>query len=341
MFTCYLLFVTIEQLKFKADNMKGKPPDNWLLLIHQIPPKPNAFRVKIWRRLQQIGAVSIKQSVYAMPVSEDSREDLGWILKEIVDGGGDASILEARFLEGLTDQQIVALFQNARKTDYEKIISDAALLKSDLTSIQNDDTLLQKKAPVVSRLKTRLKEIASVDFFNTPERGSVDILLKDLSNMITGTRRTSASSDTDSAKLKGKTWVTRQNIFVDRMACGWLIKKFVDPGAKFLFVPGNAHSPEPDEIRFDMNGGEFTHEGDKCSFEVMVGKFCNQDRAATLLAEVVHDIDLKESKFGHSETEGLKALLTGITACETDDYERIEQGISMFDHMYAFFHRNL
>ncbi len=94
----------------------------WLLLIHQIPPKPNALRVKIWRRLQQVGAVAIKQSVYAMPLSEQSREDLSWTLKEIVEGGGDGSISEARFVEGLADEQVVALFQNARKSDYEKII---------------------------------------------------------------------------------------------------------------------------------------------------------------------------------------------------------------------------
>lgn len=320
--------------------MKSEIPNTWLLLIHQIPPKPNAFRVKIWRRLQQIGAVSIKQSVYAMPFSDESREDFGWILKEIVDGGGDASIMEVRFIDGLTDEQVVALFQNARKLDYEKIISDAASLKSDLESAQRDDTFFQKKTSAVSRLKTRLKEIIAVDFFNTPERGAADILLTDLSNVIAGTRRAGVVSDTDPAALKGKTWVTRQNIFVDRMACAWLIRRFIDPRATFLFVSSEVHSPGPNEIQFDMHGGEFTHEGDKCSFEVMAEKFCNQDKAVTLLAEIVHDIDLKESKFGHGETEGFKALLTGITACEIDDYARIDQGMAVFEHMYAFFHRH-
>jgi hypothetical protein len=320
--------------------MKSEIPNTWLLLIHQIPPKPNAFRVKIWRRLQQIGAVSIKQSVYAMPFSDESREDFGWILKEIMDGGGDASILEARFIDGLTDEQVVALFQNARKADYETIISDAASLKSDLESANRNETLLQKKISAVSRLKTRFKEIVDVDFFNAPERGTAEILLKDLSNMVTGTRRADVVPDTDPATLKGKTWVTRQNIFVDRMACGWLIQRFVDPTARFLFVSSEDHLPGPDEIRFDMHGGEFTHEGDKCSFEVMVEKFCNQDKAATRLAEVVHDIDLKENKFRHDETLGFKALLTGITACETDDHARIEQGMAVFEHMYAFFHRH-
>lgn len=320
--------------------MQVKIPEKWLLLIHQIPPKPNAFRVKIWRRLQQIGAISIKQSVYAMPFSNEAREDFGWILKEIMDGGGDASILEARFIEGLTDEQVVGLFQSARKTDYEKIISDAASLQSDLKLLETDDTLLLKKATSVSRLKARFEDIIDVDFFNAPERGTAEILLKDLSSIVTGTRRAVVTSDTDPAKLKGKSWVTRQNIFVDRMACGWLIRRFINPGATFLFVSGDNYSPGPDEIRFDMYGGEYTHEGDKCSFEVMVEKFCNQDKAATLLAEVVHDIDLKESKFGHGQTEGFKALLRGITSSETDDNTRMDQGIIIFEHMYAFFHRH-
>ena len=101
-----------------------------MVLIHQIPPKPDALRVKIWRRLQQIGAVAIKQSVYVMPFSEQSREDLSWTLKVIVDGGGNGSISEVRFVEGLTDQQVISLFQNARKSDYEKLIQDANHLRA-------------------------------------------------------------------------------------------------------------------------------------------------------------------------------------------------------------------
>ena len=137
--------------------MQANIPEKWLLLIHQIPPKPNAFRVKIWRRLQQIGAISIKQSVYAMPFSNESREDFGWILKEIMDGGGDASILEARFIEGLTDEQVVGLFQSARKTDYEKIISDAASLQSDLKLLETDDTLCSKRPLRFQDLKPAVK----------------------------------------------------------------------------------------------------------------------------------------------------------------------------------------
>src|SRR5436853_3833540 len=97
----------------------------WLLLIHQIPPKPNYFRVKIWRRLQRLGAVGIKNSVYALPASEQAHEDLNWVLREIVEGGGDASLVEARFVEGLSDEQVKEMFRAARDAAYEAVAAEA------------------------------------------------------------------------------------------------------------------------------------------------------------------------------------------------------------------------
>ena len=121
----------------------------WLLLIHQIPPKPSYFRVKIWRRLQQVGAIAVKQSVYALPKSQQALEDFGWILKEIAEGGGDASVCEARFVEGLTDEQVVSMFQSARKGDYEKILQEGRTLQDQLS------TDLPEPAETMSKLKSQ------------------------------------------------------------------------------------------------------------------------------------------------------------------------------------------
>ncbi len=145
--------------------MASVEPKKWLLLIHQIPPKPNALRVKIWRRLQQVGAVGIKQSVYVMPLSEQSREDLSWTLKEIVEGGGDGSISEARFVEGLSDEQVLALFHKARKSDYEKLIQDASALLAEWSSGGSDPRdPATKGSGQLSRLQRRLNDIAAIDF---------------------------------------------------------------------------------------------------------------------------------------------------------------------------------
>jgi hypothetical protein len=320
--------------------MTSSESKKWLLLIHQIPPKPNALRVKIWRRLQQIGAVAIKQSVYAMPLEAQSREDFSWTLKEIIDGGGDGSIAEARFIEGLSDEQIIASFQNARKIDYEKIITEANNLLSDLSSDEGGEQGFSVKGlSQISRMQSRLDETISIDFFHAPERGTAEILLKELKSLASGKRAIGDNKTEEFKNLKGKTWVTRGNVFVDRIACGWLIRRFVDEKAIFKFINDTRYSAESYELRFDMFDGEFTHEGDKCTFEVMIEKFRLQDKALDFIAEVVHDIDLKNAKYGRNETDGVKALLSGLVAAQSDDNLRMVEGFALFENLYAYFHR--
>jgi hypothetical protein len=315
-------------------------PKKWLLLIHQIPPKPNALRVKIWRRLQQVGAVAIKQSVYVMPLSEQSREDLSWTLKEIVEGGGDGSISEARFVEGLSDEQILALFHKARKADYEKLIQDANALLAVWSSGEIDPRDPATKGPAQhAKLQRRLDETAAIDFFQTSERATAEMQLKELENLLSGQPAAGSKASEGLADLMGKTWVTRTNLFVDRIACGWLIRRFVDKTAAFKFVPDPHYSPKANEIRFDMFDGEYTHEGDRCTFEVMVQRLQIQDHALGPLSEVVHDIDLKDKKFSRSETDGFNALLTGLVAAHPDDDQRMNEGRRLFDNLYAYYQR--
>jgi len=321
--------------------MAVEKPQKWLVLIHQIPPKPDALRVKIWRRLQQIGAVAIKQSVYVMPFSEQSREDLSWTLKEIVDGGGDGSISEVRFVEGLTDKQVISLFQNARKADYEKIIQDANQLIADWSSgeIDPQDPAIKASAQV-AKLQRLFDNTVGIDFFKAPEKGTAEILIKDLMARSSGTGTDPVARTGGLNGLKGKVWVTRKNIFVDRIACGWLIRRFAEETAIFKFVDSDAYSPSPGEIRFDMFDGEYTHEGDQCTFEVMIQRLDLQDRPLIALAEVIHDIDLKDTKYNRSETDGLKALLSGMTASVSNDNERMTQGAQLMENLYAFFQRH-
>ena len=319
--------------------MAPKKSKKWLLLIHQIPPKPNALRVKIWRRLQQVGAVAIKQSVYVMPFSEQSQEDLSWTLKEIVAGGGDGSIGNVRFVEGLTDEQIIALFQMARKSDYQKIIQEANTLVTDWSAgeIDPQDPAVRGAAQV-SRLQRRLDEVAAIDFFRDPERGTAEILIQDLTARLSGQPSNENAAMHTLEGLCGKTWVTRRNLFVDRIACGWLIRRFVDQSAVFIFVDADTYTPAPDQVRFDMFDGEYTHEGDRCTFEVMVQRFGLQHRGLVPLAEVIHDIDLKDTRYDRVETAGLNALLTGLAASQPDDDQRMTLGMQLVENLYAYFH---
>lgn len=312
----------------------------WLVLIHQIPPKPDALRVKIWRRLQQIGAVAIKQSVYVMPFSDQSREDLSWTLKEIVDGGGVGSISEVRFVEGLTDEQVISLFQNARKSDYEKIIQDAHRLLAEWSSGNIDPKNPATRANAqVEKLQRQVDSISAIDFFKAPERGTADLLIRDLAARLSGDATNVIASMEGIDALKGKVWVTRKNLFVDRIGCGWLIRRFVDEAAMFKYVDSDTYAPDPGEIRFDMFEGEYTHEGDQCTFEVIAKRLNLQDPGLVALSEVIHDIDLKDNKYNRNETDGLNALLTGLAASETSDEKRMKKGALFMENLYAFFHR--
>jgi hypothetical protein len=296
--------------------------------------------VKIWRRLQQVGAVAIKPSVYVMPLSEQSQEDLSWTLKEIVAGGGDGSISEAQFVEGLSDEQIFGLFHDARKSDYERLIHDVNAVLAERSCGKNksqDPTA--KSSTQLARLRRRLDDIAAIDFFQAPERATAELQFKKLGNLLSGQPAATSTAREGLSNLMGKTWVTRNNVFVDRIACGWLIRRFVDPAAVFKFVSEAQYSPKPNEIRFDMFDGEYTHEGDQCTFEVMIQRLQIQDHALEPLAEMVHDIDLKDGKFGRSETDGFNALLTGLVAAHPDDDPRMTEGYRLFDNLYTYFQR--
>jgi len=315
----------------------------WWMLIHQIPPKPSYLRVKVWRRLQRLGAVAVKNSVYVLPRSEQAQEDFQWVAREIVEGGGDASICEARFVEGLSDEQVVAMFHAARDADYARVAEAARRLLKGIGSGSRISG--EKRAPVeaeLTRLKRRIAEVASIDFLGAPGRRAVDKLLGDLEARLRATkreRRTPAVSGTILKGTRGRTWVTRKGIHVDRMASAWLIKRFIDPEARFKFVPGKSYCPLSGEVRFDMFEAEFTHEGDRCTFEVLIEKFRLDDRALRPVAQIVHDIDLKDSKFGRSEVPGIDRLVAGIAMAHRDDEERLARGSAVFEDLYEYFRK--
>jgi hypothetical protein len=318
--------------------MKKSTKKTWLLLIHQIPPKPDYFRVKIWRRLQQVGAAAIKQSVYILPNSESAYEDFSWILKEITEGGGDANLSEVRFMEGLTDKQVVALFQEARQSDYEKLIKEIHALRDEISKSETSAGEAGTKFKArLGKLQKRLDDTAVIDFFDVPQRIATENALFDLMSKIKDIHGVTGTS-ANVGEFVGKIWVTRKNVYVDRMASAWLITRFIDKGAKFKVVGSKHYAPQKkDEVRFDMYAAEFTHEGDQCTFETMIQRFGIKNKALQIIAEIVHDIDLKDGKFGRPEIDGLSVVLSGIAATQSTDDERLRRSAEVFDDLYAFF----
>ncbi|MBI3001400.1 MAG: chromate resistance protein [Deltaproteobacteria bacterium] len=315
----------------------------WLLLIHQIPPKPNYFRVKIWRRLQRLGAVAVKNSVYVLPKSDQAQEDFQWILREIIEGGGEATLCEARFVEGLSDEQIEELFQAARSSDYHQIAEQAQRIAKSLPANLRDEDDRRGQAEIgLDRLKRRLADVVAMDFFGAPGREAAHGLISGLEARIHATgpgMRRASPVKTRPEDFQGYTWVTRKGIHVDRMASGWLIRRFIDAEARFKFVPARGYKPNQGEMRFDMFEAEFTHEGDRCTFEVMIDRLGLTDPALRSIAEIVHDIDLKDSKFSRPESPGIDRLIAGIAMAHKDDETRLSRASAVFDDLYEYFKR--
>ena len=315
----------------------------WLLLIHQIPPKPDYFRVKVWRRLQRLGAVAIKNSVYVLPKNDQTQEDFQWVLREIIEGRGEASLCEARFVDGLSDEEVEALFQAARGAEYDQIAEEARrLAEIPLPNGQTEETRRTKLEIDLVRLKRRLAEVVAIDFFGAPGRETAEGLVSGVEARMTGKNSMLGADNARTLRREdflGKTWVTRKGIYVDRMASAWLIRRFIDPDARFKFVPPKGYKPLPGELRFDMFEAEFTHEGDRCTLEVLIQRVGLDDPALIPIAEIVHDIDLKDSKFARQDTIGIERLIAGIAMTHKDDENRLARGTAVFDDLYEYFKR--
>jgi hypothetical protein len=314
---------------------------SWLLLIHQLPAKPAYLRVKVWRRLQGIGAVAVKNAVHALPMSEGTQEDFEWLLREIVEGGGEAFLCETRLMDGLSDEDVQKLFDQARDADYENIVKDARALAKLLRPRQKPETINELRAQAV-RLRKRLADVVSIDFFGAIGRETAEGLLGELEARLNEDEAAVKMAKADSGTgpleaLRGRTWVTRQGVHVDRIGSAWLIRRFIDADARFKFVSGKGYRPAEGELRFDMFQAEFTHEGDKCTFEVLLDRVALKDPALRAIAEIIHDIDLRDNKFGRDESVGIRTLIDGIAVATLDDAERIARGSEVFNNLYEFF----
>lgn len=316
----------------RYDNImkRATAPIEWIALLHQLPTKPPYLRVKIWRRLQAIGAVAIKNAVHVLPKTPEHEATLQELLNEIVAGGGEAILIEARLLAGMNDADIQALFDGARDADYEEITQSARRLLETGPASGNE----------IARLQKRMNEVLALDYFGAQRRQDAEVALAELDRQRyehPDISRTEPLAQ-HPPDLKSKVWVTRSGVHVDRIACAWLIRRFVDPEAVFKFVDARSYLPGPDELRFDMAEAEFTHEEDRCSFEtIMLRAGLSDDPALAAIGEIIHDLDIADGKFNRPETAGLGAILSGVCASTDDDLQRIAQAGETLNQFHAFF----
>jgi hypothetical protein len=301
----------------------GVPPrEGWLVLIHQLPPEPLYLRAKVRNRLARVGALALKNSVYVLPARPSCLEDFQWIAQEAVAGGGEAFVCEAKFVLGVDDAKLTGEFRRAAAAAYEGLASDLARLRVPLAADER------------SRFTRRLEEARAVDFFDAPERKEVEDMLAKLERPAAGAARAGRRAET---VAPGRTWVTRRDPKVDRLASAWLIRRFVDPRARFRFVDPQGEPLERGELGFDMVGATYTHEGDRCTFETLVARFGIRDPGVRAIGEIVHDLDLKDDRYGRPATGGVAQLVAGLTVSCPDDGERVKRAIALFDDLHASF----
>ena len=321
--------------------MAGASEARWLLLIHQIPPKPAYLRVKTGRRLQALGAVAVKNSVYVLPLGDDALEDFQWVRREIVAGGGEASVCQAHFVEGLSDPGVEALFNTARDADYEELAGEARRLQASLKRSRRPSTRSRERASAgLLRLRGRLEALARIDFFGAQGRGRAEGLLASVESSLRPDEVAEPGPSTlDPGSVRGRRWVTRAGVYVDRIASAWLIRRFIDPEASFAFVERSDAPVGDGDLRFDMFEAEFTHEGEQCTFEVLLRRFGLEDAALRQIGEVVHDVDLKDARFARPEAAGVESLIAGLALRHRDDAARLREGGEMFEALYEYFKR--
>ncbi len=314
---------------------RSRRPRRWYLLIHQIPPEPLYLRAKIRQRLARVGAIPLKNAVYVLPFSEACLEDFQWIAEETVAGGGEAYVCAAEFPEPGTEAAILERFRRERGSEYQAL---AEALRAPLRQARRGAgvrTPEEDLTAICSRARRRFDEIARLDFIGAPQRAPAEKLLGELERLAKapvprkGSRRRAAHS-------AGGTWTTRRGVEVDRIASAWLIRRFLDPKARFRFADPS-EPPRMGELRFDMVGGDFTHEGDRCTFETLLARNRLESPALTAVAQIVHDIDLKDGKFARVEAKGVEQVLTGLLRACAADEDRLRRGFALFDELYASF----
>jgi hypothetical protein len=314
----------------KEISISDKTPGSWLFLLFNLPAKQSSDRVKVWRRLKKFGAIQLKTSTYVLPDEPVHYERFQWLAKEIVDTGGEATLVRVKDIEGMPHAAIVALFNEARAREYDELFEPLNLLIKDGKARKQSPNQLQK-------LRQRFQEIRDIDYFQSSRGEDLQRLLQKAEALEVPKKKPETIMRLRADDYRGKLWVTRPRPEIDRVGSAWLIHKFIDPSAKFVF--GNAPAEFPKAIPYDMFEVEFSHHGDNCTFETLIHRFGIRDRAVLRLAELIHDADVEDDKFHRVEGFGIEQIFKGWAKQGLSDQEILAKGFECFEALYAQFKR--
>jgi hypothetical protein len=287
----------------------------------------------VWRRLRALGAVALKRSAYLLPDTPDRYEDFQWLAQEIQRDGGEATLIRVQQIENVDPGDVLRLFHEPRDRDFRQLAVRYRKVLQNLD--RKSETARARMTEEVARLSKEHRRIREIDFFDAP--GGAEVRrLEEVIAMRTRRPEPPRSPEPpslDLAKLRGRRWVTRPRPHVDRIASAWLIKRFIDAEAVFVFAPP-AEFPK-DAIPFDAPGVELSHQGEDCTFETLVKRARLRDRRLVRLAEVVHEADLRDGKYAHEEARGIDVAIRALLAASADDHQVLAHGMMLFEGLYA------
>lgn len=327
----------------KTSSKGNRTHQGWLLFFYSVPSKPVNARMRIWRRLAKAGAVQLKSAVYILPFNEENYELCQWLVSEVISMKGDGSFVSAKKIETMNDDDIIAVFNNQREQDYRIIEKSLDDMERKVSSVRKGAGMQAGKslADQLNKHLREFEEIRKIDFFESTRgialKKKFDALLKEIKGIaVSNVRQTFEVPARRIGDYQKKTWATRKKPFVDRMASAWLIQRFIDKNVVFKFIDEKElEILGKDTVAFDMRGGEFTHVGDICTFEALVKSFGIKERAIKKIAEIVHELDMKDGKFNAPEAKGIEDILTGIRKTVKDDADILEKGMAVFEMLYA------
>jgi len=301
---------------------------SWLLLLYSLPTNRNTERVAVWRRLKKMGAVPLKTSTYLLPDEPAQYEQFQWLAKQIRDYGGDSTLVRAQEIEGLTKDNVTSLFNAARDKEYSQLRKS---LQSFIARRKKLDAELA--AAELERLTRQFRELRQIDFFDSARGHDIAMLLR----RAEGPGRSRQLEVLDAKQYRGKIWLTRPRPEIDRVGSAWLISKFIDPKAKFVFAP--IAQAVPDAVPFDMLDAEFSHHGNNCTFETLTKRFAISDKSVVKIGEMIHDADLDDARFQRVEAVGIDRVLKGWAKEGLPDEEILRRGFECFEALYSFLQR--
>jgi hypothetical protein len=299
----------------------------WLLLLYSLPAHRTTERVAVWRRFKKIGALQLTTSTYLLPDQPAHHEHFQWLTKFIRDSGGEATLVRVREIEGLSNEKLVEMFNTARNKEY------AAIGKA-LRSLERRRKGSTDAAEELDRLTRQYRAIRTTDFFNGSRAQDIEMQLKKIEEK---RRAKGALPKIDPKDYIGRTWLTRPRPEIDRVGSAWLIRKCIDPDARFIFDAKVA--AHPNAVSFDMLDAEFSHVGDYCTFETLTKRFVIRDKAIQKIGEMIHDADLEDDMFQRTECVGIDRILKGWARDGVPDNEILRRGFECFDALYSFLQR--